>query len=95
MIYFTLTRRTEVQHPTDNLSSDPLLEEAISIVRKEGKASTSMIQRRLRIGYTRATRIIDTMEDMGIVGPPEGAAQMRKILGMSQKELEEMEESNE
>jgi DNA segregation ATPase FtsK/SpoIIIE, S-DNA-T family len=61
-------------------SVDPLLAEAIDLVRKEGRASVSMLQRRLRIGYTRAARLVDMMEDKGIVGPPEGGTQMRQIL---------------
>jgi len=59
---------------------DPLLAEAIDLVRKEGRASVSMLQRRMRIGYTRAARIVDMMEDKGIVGPPEGTTQLRPIL---------------
>jgi S-DNA-T family DNA segregation ATPase FtsK/SpoIIIE len=59
---------------------DPLFEEAVALVRKEGRASVSMLQRRLRIGYTRASRIVDTMEDKKIVGPPEGGTQMRQVL---------------
>jgi len=59
---------------------DPLLAEAIDFVRREGRASVSMLQRRMRIGYTRAARIVDMMEDRGIVGPPEGTSQVRKIL---------------
>jgi S-DNA-T family DNA segregation ATPase FtsK/SpoIIIE len=59
---------------------DPLLAEAIDLVRKEGRASVSMLQRRLRIGYTRAARLVDMMEDQGIVGPPEGGTQMRQVL---------------
>jgi len=59
---------------------DPLFAEAIDLVRKEGRASVSMLQRRLRIGYTRAARLVDMMEDRGIVGPPEGGTQMRQIL---------------
>jgi DNA segregation ATPase FtsK/SpoIIIE-like protein len=39
-----------------------------------------MLQRRMRIGYTRAARIVDMMEDKGIVGPPEGTTQVRAIL---------------
>jgi DNA segregation ATPase FtsK/SpoIIIE-like protein len=39
-----------------------------------------MLQRRMRIGYTRAARIVDMMEDKGLVGPPEGATQIRPIL---------------
>ncbi|MGC8855559.1 MAG: DNA translocase FtsK, partial [Anaerolineae bacterium] len=59
---------------------DPLLSEAIDLVRREGRASVSMLQRRLRIGYTRAARLIDQMEEKGIVGPPEGATQIRQVL---------------
>lgn len=62
------------------VEGDPLFEEAVGIVRKEGRASVSMLQRRLRIGYTRASRIVDMMEDKKIVGPPEGATQMRPVL---------------
>jgi DNA segregation ATPase FtsK/SpoIIIE-like protein len=39
-----------------------------------------MLQRRMRIGYTRAARIVDMMEDKGIVGPPEGTTQVRQVL---------------
>lgn len=59
---------------------DPLLDEAIDLVRRQGRASVSMLQRRLRIGYTRAARIIEGMEAMGIVGPPEGGAGAREVL---------------
>jgi S-DNA-T family DNA segregation ATPase FtsK/SpoIIIE len=64
----------------EDMNVDPLLAEAIDLVRKEGRASVSMLQRRLRIGYTRAARLVDMMEDQGIVGPPEGGTQMRQIL---------------
>jgi DNA segregation ATPase FtsK/SpoIIIE, S-DNA-T family len=69
----------EDMSPADT-NSDPLLPEAIDLVRKEGRASVSMLQRRMRIGYTRAARIVDMMEDKGIVGPPEGTTQMRQVL---------------
>jgi S-DNA-T family DNA segregation ATPase FtsK/SpoIIIE len=62
------------------IEGDPLYNDSVEIVRKEGKASVSMLQRRLRIGYTRASRIVDMMEDKGVVGPPEGGTQMRQIL---------------
>src|SRR5919109_641686 len=62
------------------MNGDPLLAEAIDLVHREGRASVSMLQRRMRIGYTRAARIVDMMEDKGIVGPPEGTTQMRQIL---------------
>jgi len=66
------------------VEGDPLFDDAVEIVRKEGRASVSMLQRRLRIGYTRASRLVDTMEDKKIVGPPEGATQMRSILDYGQ-----------
>ncbi len=59
---------------------DPLFDEAVEIVRKEGRASVSMLQRRLRIGYTRASRLVDMMEEKKIVGPPQGATQIRQVL---------------
>jgi S-DNA-T family DNA segregation ATPase FtsK/SpoIIIE len=65
--------------PVDS-NTDPLLPEAIDLVRREGRASVSMLQRRMRIGYTRAARIVDMMEDKRIVGPPEGTSQLRQIL---------------
>jgi S-DNA-T family DNA segregation ATPase FtsK/SpoIIIE len=56
-------------HPDE----DPLLEEAISLVAQMGTASTSMLQRRLRLGYTRAGRLIDMMERRGIISGYEGS----------------------
>lgn len=64
--------------------SDPLFQEAVELIRKEGRASVSMLQRRLRIGYTRASRIVDMMEDKKIVGPPDGGTQMRAVLDYGQ-----------
>lgn len=54
-------------------NSDELLEKAIRLVLETGQASASMLQRRFRIGYTRAGRLIDTMEEMHIVGPNIGS----------------------
>jgi len=48
--------------------SDPLLQESIDLSRRQGRASISMLQRRLRIGYTRAARLVETMQEKGIVG---------------------------
>lgn len=58
---------------------DGMLDTAIEIIRQTRRASTSSLQRRLRIGYTRAARIIDILEEKGIVGPPRGA-EAREIL---------------
>ena len=59
---------------------DPLTKDAIDLVRKEGRASITMLQRRLRIGYTRAARMIDTLEDRGIISPPLPHSNVREIL---------------
>ena len=61
-------------------SGDPLTTEAMDLVRREGRASVSMLQRKLRIGYTRAARLVDTLEEKGIIGPPEDATGVRKVL---------------
>ncbi len=58
---------------------DDLLEDAIAIVRELGKASVSLLQRRLRIGYTRAARLIDELEAQGVVGPHPGGSRQRKV----------------
>jgi S-DNA-T family DNA segregation ATPase FtsK/SpoIIIE len=60
---------------------DELLDEAIALARKLNKASTSMFQRRFRIGYTRAARLIDAMEERGIIGPPTGTSKAREVIG--------------
>ncbi len=52
---------------------DPLYEEAVRVVLEMGKASTSTLQRRLRLGYGRAARILDMMQREGIIGPPDGS----------------------
>jgi S-DNA-T family DNA segregation ATPase FtsK/SpoIIIE len=62
------------------LQGDPLLNDAIDTVRREGRASVSMLQRRMRIGYTRAARLVDTMEEKGIVGQPESGTGVREVL---------------
>ncbi len=62
------------------IQGDPLLNEAIDICRREGRGSVSMLQRRLRIGYTRAARLVDALEEKGILGPPEPSTGVREVL---------------
>ena len=59
---------------------DPLYDESVELVRRQGRASVSMLQRRLRIGYTRASRLMDAMEDEGIVSAPTGGTGVRDVL---------------
>ncbi len=65
------TPETELEGPYGE--EDPLYEEAKRVVIETRKASASLLQRRLRIGYARAARLIDMLEEKGIVGPGEGA----------------------
>src|SRR5690348_4647164 len=52
---------------------EDLIQQCIEVIRSEQKASVSLMQRRLRLGYTRAARIMDELENRGIVGPSKGA----------------------
>jgi DNA segregation ATPase FtsK/SpoIIIE, S-DNA-T family len=60
---------------------DPYMQQALEIVRQQGTASASMLQRRLRIGYNRAARLIEYMEDDGIIGPADGAKGRTVLIG--------------
>ncbi len=61
-------------HTEDPVSEEDeeLIKKCLEIIKQERKASTSMLQRRLRLGYTRAARIVDILEQRGILGPKEG-----------------------
>lgn len=68
-------------------TDDPTYQEALRIVVDSGKASASVLQRRLGIGYAKAARYIDTMEEQGIIGPPTGNSKPRDVLVRSMDEL--------
>jgi len=70
-----------VSAATDDVTEEDeeLVEKCLEIIRQEKRASTSLLQRRLRLGYTRAARIVDILEQRGILGPGEGA-KPREIL---------------
>ncbi len=72
--------------PEDKVDDDgdPMLDDAIECVVEAGQASTSLLQRRLRLGYARAARIIDMMEDRGIVGPYEGSKPRQVLISKEQ-----------
>jgi S-DNA-T family DNA segregation ATPase FtsK/SpoIIIE len=63
-----------------NADEDELYEQAVDLVRRNNKASTSLLQRRFRIGYTRAARLMDLLEERGVVGPPVDGAKPREVL---------------
>jgi len=73
---------------------DPLYEEAKELVIEAGKASASFLQRKLRIGYARAARILDRLEERGVIGPAKGA-KPREILMSLEEALEQEEEEGE
>ena len=68
-----------LQEPAES-GDDALIEEAISLVRETQRASASLLQRRLRIGYPRAARLLDQLEEMGIVGSSQGGGRERDVL---------------
>jgi S-DNA-T family DNA segregation ATPase FtsK/SpoIIIE len=75
----------------DEDDEDELIERAIEVVRKAQRASTSLLQRRLRIGYPRAARLIDQLEEMGVVGPNQGGGREREVLLADEDESESNE----
>ena len=72
----------------DSNNDDDLYKDAVRVVIDSNKASASLLQRRLRVGYARAARLIENMEDQGIIGPPDGA-RSREVLISSFDELDD------
>jgi S-DNA-T family DNA segregation ATPase FtsK/SpoIIIE len=75
----------------DEKPGDPMINEAIRTVREEGKASISMLQRKLRIGYTRSARLIEQLEAQGIIGPAQPTSQVREVLDYGDENNSETE----
>lgn len=78
----------------DLLSKDPLFNEAASLIVQTQMGSTSLIQRRLKLGYNRAGRLMDQLEAAGIVGPSKGS-KVREVLFKTEYELEQFLKSME
>jgi S-DNA-T family DNA segregation ATPase FtsK/SpoIIIE len=64
----------------ESAPEDDLFERAVEVVRLQRRASISLLQRRLRIGYTRAARLIDMMEERGIIGRAEEGSRWREVM---------------
>jgi S-DNA-T family DNA segregation ATPase FtsK/SpoIIIE len=76
----------ELEPASGEEERDALLEDAIALLREQERASTSLLQRRLRIGYPRAARLMDQLEEEGIVGPPESGGRWREVLVLEEDE---------
>ena len=70
--------------PSDDNESDELLPAAVDVIFETGQASVSMLQRRLKLGYSRAARLVDQMEERGIVGPLEGSKPRQLLITRAQ-----------
>jgi len=70
----------EMKEIQEEEEADPLYSEAVDLVRRQGRCSVSMLQRRMRIGYTRAARLVDVLEEKGIVSEPQGGTGVREVL---------------
>jgi len=77
-------KKEEEESPWEEImetaKGDELLEEAIKLVKKHDRASTSFLQRKLRIGYPRASRIMDQLEEQGIISPLKDDGRSREVL---------------
>jgi len=79
---------TQAQPPWDELIArqavmedrDEIIEQAIELVRRKGEASASLLQRGLRIGYPRAARLMDELEELGVVGRAQKGGRTREVL---------------
>ena len=80
------TKKSQIGVNNDGMIEDELFEDAVRLVMDTRQASSSMLQRKFRIGYTRAARLVDTMEEYGIIGPAMGSKPRELI--MNQSEIE-------
>ena len=88
-------KETEKESSEENdIYRDELLERAVNLVMESGQASVSMLQRRFRIGYTRAARLVDTMEDLKIVGPSMGSKAREILMSPEQAKARYFADSN-
>jgi S-DNA-T family DNA segregation ATPase FtsK/SpoIIIE len=76
-----VTQEPEEAPDLDVASGDALYDQAVAIVTRDGRASTSYVQRRLSIGYNRAARLIEQMEEQGVISPPNHAGKREVLAG--------------
>jgi S-DNA-T family DNA segregation ATPase FtsK/SpoIIIE len=76
-----VTQEPEEAPDMEVSSGDDLYDQAVAIVTRDGRASTSYVQRRLSIGYNRAARLIEQMEEQGVISPPNHAGKREILAG--------------
>ena len=81
------TSTVDAEPNNDELAGDEMLPQAVEVILETGQASVSMLQRRLKLGYARAARIVDEMEERGIVGPFQGSKPRAILVTKEQWEL--------
>ena len=79
---------TSTTIPEEDVSDEDeeLCTRCLEIIRQENRASTSMLQRRLKLGYTRAARVMDILEQRGIVGPKDGAKDREILFDLNEED---------
>ncbi len=83
----TKSSGSDMEPTGDELSGDEMLPQAVDVILETGQASVSMLQRRLKLGYARAARIVDEMEEKGIVGPFQGSKPRSILITKEQWEI--------
>jgi len=81
-----LLNATAAEAPDESRGADALLADAARLVVRAGYASVSLLQRKMRIGYVRAARLVDQMEEKGIVGPSQGSSPRELLVGLDELE---------
>jgi len=76
-----VTQEPEEMPDMEASGGDSLYDQAVAIVTRDGRASTSYVQRRLSIGYNRAARLIEQMEEQGVISPPNHAGKREILAG--------------
>src|SRR5262249_46080046 len=77
----------------EDAEDDPLMDEGMKLLERYERVSTSLLQRKLRIGYNRAASLVELLEEEGLVGPPDEANRSREVLWRPDPEDEEAAEA--
>ena len=87
--YFLPSLMEKRNDPDANFLSDldPMFEEAAQVIIRHQQGSVSLLQRKLKLGYSRAARVMDQLEQAGIVGPPDGS-KAREVICESEEQLQ-------